>query len=67
MTSCRGGPECGLCLVRSGRAVPLNAWEWRRLLGPVTQIERTGEYRRERCDRVAARVMYTPRDREGAT
>lgn len=53
--TCLSGPECGLCFTRSGKARPLSTWEWRRRLGPVTQADRTGQYRTERCDRVAKR------------
>jgi hypothetical protein len=65
LNRCLLEPECGLCFTRSGRAVPLSTWEWRRRLGPVTQADRLGHFRRERCDRVSKRGKIPPGKQPG--
>ena len=53
---CRSGASCGLCFTRYVDTTPLTQWIWRSVLGPASAFERTGQYRKEKCDRVAKRT-----------
>jgi hypothetical protein len=44
---CLSGPNCGLCFTRTAPKA-LDPWEWRRKLGPTTEVDRTGTYVRDR-------------------